>query len=236
MQIRLWHLAALAALAAASACSESGTAPQAASPSARPTPVAPATAFDYSNGGRFGAQSNSFTLTAQGGSFNVNGLFTLNFPANSVCDPGQSSYGPGHWDDPCVTLSGDQSIQLHSVVVLTPNGMAVDFSPHLRFSPNTIVTISTNIFAPVLLANPSFFAQHPNSLSALVVSYSPSLSDSPVDDYVSDPSLITHVNLSTGQIWRRVKHFSGYSVTNGQPCDPSPDNPDCVEVDGLDQP
>ena len=235
MQIRLRHIVALAALAVAAACNESGTAPQAASPSARPTPVASAAAFDYGNGGRFGTQSNSFTLTAQGGSFNVNGLFTLNFPANSVCDPAQSSYGPGHWDDPCVTLSGDQSIQVQSVAVLTPGGMVVDFTPHLRFSPNTVVTISTSIFAHVLLANPSFFADHPVVLRSLIVDYSPSLSDSPVADYVGDPSLITHVDLSTGVIWRRIKHFSGYSQTSGQPCDPSPDNPDCVEVDGLDQ-
>jgi hypothetical protein len=40
------------------------------------------------------------------------------------------------------------------------------------------------------------------------------------------------VNLTTGLVWRRVKHFSGYSVTSGLACDPSPGNPDCVDTGG----
>ncbi|MFI5230449.1 MAG: hypothetical protein ACHQWU_15345 [Gemmatimonadales bacterium] len=183
--------------------------------------------------GRFGVQSADFTLTAAGGSFSVGGLFTVDFPANSVCDPSQSTYGDGQWDAPCVTLGASQSIQLHAKAVLTASGIRVDFTPHLRFAPDANVTVSTDAFAVLLRLNRGYFSRHPEALGPLALDYAASLTSTPVADYASDPSLITHVDLSTGRVWRRVKHFSGYSQTNGQPCDPSPDNPDCVEVDGL---
>ncbi|MGH7619771.1 MAG: hypothetical protein ACREPM_21370 [Gemmatimonadaceae bacterium] len=59
--------------------------------------------------------------------------------------------------------------------------------------------------------------------------YEPTLGAKLVGDASTDASLVTHINLSTGAVWRRIKHFSGYSVTAGTACDPSPDNPDCVE-------
>jgi len=235
MQIKSWHYAALAALALAAACSDSGTAPEASSrvrPASASSLSAPA--FDYSSVGHFGAQSADFALTSNGGTFNVNGLFTVNFPANSVCDPSVSTYGADQWDAPCATLPDGQTIQLHATAVLTPNGIRVDFTPHLRFAPSANVTISTDVFAPMLRLNRGYFAQHPEALNSLALDYAASLGSNPVEDFLSDPSLITHVDLSTGRVWRRVKHFSGYSQTSGQPCDPSPDNPDCVEVDGRD--
>jgi hypothetical protein len=33
-------------------------------------------------------------------------------------------------------------------------------------------------------------------------------------------------------VWRRIKHFSGYNVVSGLPCDPSPDDPNCVDNGG----
>jgi len=44
--------------------------------------------------------------------------------------------------------------------------------------------------------------------------------------------IATHVNLTTGIVWRRVKHFSGYNISSGLPCDPSPDDPDCIDTGG----
>ena len=232
MQIKLWHCAALAALITVAACSDTGTAPQGSPASVRSATGSAAPAFDYGAVGHFGSQSSDFTLTAGGGSFSVGGLFTMNFPANSVCDPSQSTYGDGQWDAPCVTLGAGQSVAVHAKTLLTPNGMRVDFTPHLRFAPGTNVTISTDAFAPVLTQNRSYFAQHPEELNSMAINYALSLSASPVEDFLSDPTVITHVDLKTGLVWRRVKHFSGYYQTSGQPCDPSPDDPDCVEVDG----
>jgi len=234
MQIKSWHYAALAALVLAAACSETGTAPEASSGARAASATAlTAPAFDYSSAGRFGTQGADFTLTSKGGTFNVKGLFAVNFPANSVCDPSVSTYGDGQWDAPCVTLADGQSIQLHATAILTANGMKVDFTPHLRFAPGANVTISTDVFALLLRLNRGYYAQHPEALSPLAIDFAPSLDAAPVEDFLTDPSLITHVDLSTGRVWRRVKHFTGYSQTGGQPCDPSPDNPDCVQVDGL---
>jgi hypothetical protein len=234
MQIKFWHYAALAALVVAGACSDSGTATEASSTHARSASASSLSApsFDYSSVGRFGAQSADFAVTSDGGSFNVGGLFTVNFPANSVCDPSLSTYADGQWDAPCVTLAAGQSIQLHAKAVLTLSGIKVDFTPHLRFAPSANVTISTDVFALMLKLNAAYYANHPQALSGLAIDYSPSLNANPVEDFLTDPSVVTHVDLSTGRVWRRVKHFSGYSQTDGQPCDPSPDNPDCVEVDG----
>ena len=223
------YLAAGLVLVAIAACSDSTTVPT--SPAARTlSPSAPA--FDFSTTGHsFGFQSSDFTLTSRGGSFAVAGLYTVNFPENSVCNPDNTKYGPTEWDKGCSTLRSGQSIKVHATLSLASGGLAIDFSPDLRFSPNSQVTISTDVFAPLLKANKNYYVGHPDALNFLAISYAPSLGATSVKDYKADPSLITHVNLITGQIWRRVKHFSGYNIVTGQSCDPSPDMPECVAVD-----
>lgn len=228
MRVTSRTLAALAVIVFGAACGE---------PTAVQTPTAPrfapsskAPSFDFSSAGRLGIAGSDFTLTPAGGSFQV-GLFTVNFPAGSVCDPSASTYGPTEWDKSCVPLSGSKAIAMHASVQLTPTGLAVDFQPQLRFVPTSQVTISTDIFAPLIVANRQFFQQNPAVLRTLAMYYSPSLGAGHVADYQVDPSLITHINLTTGRIWRRVKHFSGYVLGSGEPCTPSPDNPDCIQVD-----
>jgi len=68
-----------------------------------------------------GLRSTTFTLTSAGGSFDV-GMFTVNFPANSVCDPNASSYGPGTWDSPCDTLDDGQSVTVTATYGFTFSG------------------------------------------------------------------------------------------------------------------
>jgi hypothetical protein len=207
-------------------CSDTSTAPSA--PAQRSlAPAAPA--FDYSSGGSFGDARSSFTVGASGGTRSVAGLFNVNFPAGSICDPDLSSYGEGTWDSSCVALARD--IQITATVRLTSTGLAVDFAPELRFVPSKVVTVSTDIFAPVIRANRDYFSRNPSALRPLAMYYSPFLGGARVPDYIRDPSLVTHIDLQTGRIWRRIKHFSGYSVTTGEPCNPSPDDPDCIEVD-----
>jgi hypothetical protein len=222
------YLAAGLVLMAVAACNEATTVPT--SPETRSlSPAAPV--FDLgSTGHSFGLLSSDFTLTSRGGSFAIAGLYTVSFPENSVCNPDNSSYGPTEWDKNCSTLRAGQSVKVHAVLSLASGGLAIDFTPDLRFSPSSQVTIATDIFAPVLKANKDYFLSHPGSLNFLAISYASSLGASSVKDYKSDASLITHVNLLTGQIWRRVKHFSGYNVFTGLSCDPTPDSPDCVDV------
>jgi hypothetical protein len=208
-------------------CSDTSTAPSATAKRSF-APAAPA--FDYAGGGSYGDSRSSFTVAATGGAMSVGGgLFNVNFAAGSICDPDLSSYGEGTWDSSCIPLA--RSVTITSTVRLTSSGLAVDFQPALRFVPGKVVTISTDIFAPIIRANREFFARNPSTLRPLAMYYSPFLGGERVPDYANDPSLVTHIDLQTGRIWRRIKHFSGYSQSSGEACNPSPDDPDCIEVE-----
>lgn len=179
-----------------------------------------------------GFRSTTFTLTSAGGSFDV-GMFTVNFPANSVCDPKTSSYGPGTWDSSCATLGDGQSVTVTATYGFTlAGGPVVDFSPALRFNPNTAVIISTDAYAPVLTYFRSYWLANPGALRYFGMYYTPDLGATAFTDAGLDGSQATHVNLTTGLVWRRVKHFSGYNISSGLPCDPSPDDPDCIDTGG----
>jgi hypothetical protein len=219
-------------VAGVAGCSDAATSPRDASTRALSPGAVPT--LDFSPSLVFsGLQTTSFTITSAGGKFSIgNGLYTISFPANSVCDPATSSYGPGTWDSPCTTLADGQSITVTATFGFTNHGLAIDFSPALRFNPSTEVRIATMVYAPVLTTFASYFASNPSSLHFLGIYYAPDLSSAGTTDAAFDLSLITHVNLSTGLVWRRVKHFSGYSIATGLPCDPSPDNPDCVDDGG----
>lgn len=179
-----------------------------------------------------GFRSTTFTVTSAGGSFDV-GMFTVNFPANSVCDPKTSSYGPGTWDSACATLGDDQSVTVTATYGFTlRGGPVVDFSPALRFNPRTTVTISTDVYAPVLTYFSDYWLANPGALRYFGMYYTADFGNTGFTDAAWDSSLATHVNLTTGVVWRRIKHFSGYNVTSGLPCDPSPDDPDCIDTGG----
>ena len=149
-----------------------------------------------------------------------------------MCDPTISTYGTTEWDNNCDVLPDGQSIKIHATISLTSEGLTVDFTPALRFSPSAKVTISTDIFASFILANQDYFKTNRKALSAFAILYSPGPGSKAVSDFAADASVTTHVDLNTGRVWRRVKHFSGYSIISGEACEPSPDNPDCIEIDG----
>lgn len=217
------------AVAALASCTDSATSPRTAA-TRTPSPSAPV--FDFSaTTYSLGFTQSDFSVSSSGGSFSIGVLYTVSFPANSVCDPARSTYGAGEWDNDCVLLDQGQSVKIHATLVLSSNGLSVDFTPGLRFAPTANVMISTDVFAPLIKANRDYFSKNPSALNSLAILYSSNLGDVGVSDYARDKSVATHVNLSTGRIWRRVKHFSGYSIISGEACDPSPDNPDCVWVD-----
>lgn len=227
MQASVRGFVTLVALVSIGACSDPTTSLR---QDARQAPSAPA--FDFSAGGTaLGSTEYDFVVGGGGGSFSV-GAYTVSFSGNSVCDPTISTYGETEWDKSCTVLADGQSIKIHATISRTVTGLAVDFTPALRFSPSAKVIISTDAFASYILANQDYFRTHHSALSAFAILYSPSLGAKAVSDFALDRSVTTHVDLNTGLVWRRVKHFSGYSVVTGESCEPSPDNPDCVEVDG----
>jgi hypothetical protein len=229
MHASLRGFAAGVAVLALAACGDSATSPRQIAPRA---PAAPA--FDFTAiGSSLGLYQTDFAVGSQGGSFTIGGLYTLNFPDNSVCDPSRSTYGEGEWDKSCTVLDAGQYVKIHAVLSLSANGLSIDFTPALRFSPNRQVTISTDIFAPLILANKDYYAKNKDALNAFTIFYSSTLGGPAIKDFATDRGVITHIDMSTGRIWRRVKHFSGYSIVTGEACEPSPDNPECVEVDGV---
>ena len=207
------------------ACSDSATAPRDAASSARLAPDAPSltinpTAFFG------GAQRSTFVLTAAGGTYNIGNLYTLSFPSNAVCVEG-STYGPGTWDTPCQTLSSHQSITVTATYTMTGNGLAISFSPEIRFNPSTSVTLSTGIYSSILTSFRSLWLANPGALRSLGIYYIENLNATPVIDAATDPSVRTYIDLTTGQVYRRVKHFSGYNIATGNSCDVTAGDPGC---------
>jgi len=183
-----------------------------------------------------GLKTTTISLTAAGGTYSIgNGLFTIKIPSNAVCDPAVSSYGDGTWDSPCTTLASGQAVGVTVTYGFTSSNVPVlDVSPGIRFNPNSVVTLGTNAYASSITTNASYYSSYPQALHYFGMYYTPDLGTTAFTDAGKDNSLITHVNLSTGFVWRRVKHFSGYNILNGLPCDPSPDDPNCVDDGGPD--
>lgn len=194
---------------AVAACGDSSTGPRATAPRALSASAGPAFDVGGREHGDESTESAEFTLTAKGGVFSIKNVYSVNFPANSVCSP-RSTYGPGEWDSPCSTLRGKQAIQIHATLSVTSNGVAVNFSPELRFSPSKTVKLSTGIFAAQLQSNPT---------ALFPINFAPSLGSSGVADYLTDTSLVTRAG-PDGTEWRRIKHFSGYLIGAGDVCDP----------------
>lgn len=228
MRVTLRNFAVAAAALTIAACSDSSTAPGNAS-AVRPVGHGPSSDLLLGNL----LLGTDFTLNSKGGTFPLaGGLYTVVFPANAVCDPAVSTYGTDQWDAPCTTLGKGQSIKVHATVSVTSTGLAVDFSPSLRFSPLTTVTLYTDYYSAVITANSAYFSANHAALRPFAMYWAPVFGAASVPDYLTDPTAVTHVNITTGRIWRRIKHFSGYNVVSGQPCDPSQGDPDCIEVDG----
>ncbi|NUO37898.1 MAG: hypothetical protein HOQ19_07675 [Gemmatimonadaceae bacterium] len=147
-----------------------------------------------------------FTVNASGGTFYV-GNHAVYFPGRSICDPATSSYGDGEWDAPCKPLNRPLTITAR---LSTANGVqAVDFSPSIRFVPSDNPARWVWIF----MYTPD--ARSATDLSKFAILFSPSLGAMPVNDALTDPTLRTYVDTRAGVSYRRIKHFTGYSVGAG---------------------
>jgi hypothetical protein len=152
------------------------------------------------------SMSADFTVTPSGGMFSL-GNNAVYFPANSICDPATSSYGPSHWDEACTPL--DHAIDFHAEVRRdSVSGKTwVDFTPAVRFvptdDPNQTVWMLMKAGTDVTADNYSGFGMQ------WMPDGSP---DFAVDEASTDPDLKTYVDLDRDVVFRRVKHFSGYIV------------------------
>jgi hypothetical protein len=168
-------------------------------------------------------------LSPNGGTYHV-GDFDVVMPAGAVCEPAATKYGPRYWDDDCIPAR--RQITVDVIAKKQGSKVSVDFQPDLRFRPSAgWVIIQTSTYRDLLtssgvreLSSASPFFQN------FGIFYVPTGGKSHIDEASSlrDVSLATHIDLRTGLVWRRVKHFSGYIVYAGNKCDPT--------VTGLDAP
>ena len=205
------------------ACSDSATLPSSPNSPTRGLTPNDAPSLNWSGSGTTGYQTMTFTLTDDADTINIGGLFTLKVPKNAVCTL-NSPYGPGYWDSPCNTLDYRSSVTVTAKYGISSTGPEVNFSPELRFSPYIKVTLSTSYYSRTLTSNRNYYASHPSALSFVSMYFEAGLPEPLVADVSGDNSLATHVNLWSGNLWRRIKHFSGYNVTSGDcsGCDAPP--------------
>ena len=132
------------------------------------------------------------------------GSHVLYVPAYAICDLLTSGYGAATWDQPCYPMRG--SITITATEFIGPNGEPyIDFQPAMRFAPNKEVMI--------------FFREgRTDGTKQAAVKYCNNLGWC-VDESLTDPSLKPFRITGTSIIGRRVKHFTGYTVTYEFECD-----------------
>lgn len=169
------------------------------------------------------AKSFSVTIDPTVENLYSDGVNSIRFPANSICDPATSSYGPATWDDPCTPAR--EVIELPITLSVTNGRLSIEFGRDLRFVPSSDAAGHV-----VLTVDVPEVATTTESVRRFAIFWVPGGTDTLVDEGASDASLITIVKQSEGLLVRRLKHFSGYNLSLGvyDDCDPNTD-PNCVE-------
>jgi hypothetical protein len=173
-------------------------------------------------------------ISPNGGTYSV-GDFQLVFPAGAVCDPATTRYGSRYWNDDCTPLR--RSITVKVVAESRGGRISVDFQPDLRFRPNAgWVTIQTNAYRDVL-TNSGVRALSPDepAFRYFGILYVPTGGRSRIDEVstTGDRSMVTYVDRNTGLVWRRIKHFSGFTLSSGFSCTTTDDGVASCTSGGL---
>jgi hypothetical protein len=134
------------------------------------------------------------------------GGHSIVFPRRAICDPARSSYGPAYWNSPCPVVGKDVTVTLRTYP--GPDGHPrADFWPRLRFSPSLSVGVMLRFKDAAAAAAQS-----------ATIRFCPvdGSSEGCVDEAATDASLQTYQSADGATVYRRVKHFSGYSVGVGR--------------------
>lgn len=173
------------------------------------------------------AKSVTFDIRPQGGIVRLGGFF-LRYPANAVCDPSTSGYGPEFWQASCETLNS--AITITAKVWMEGGRTHADFSPDIRFDPSKDVEMSVK--------NRDIKGDRPSASwqSDYGIWYSARVGAERVyiNDALDSPELATVFETdrrgrATGWATRKVWHFSGYYVRSGRVCDDS--SGDCGDAE-----
>ncbi|HEY6218744.1 MAG TPA: hypothetical protein VIV65_01730 [Gemmatimonadaceae bacterium] len=146
--------------------------------------------------------TTSFVYSPKSGATKRFGDHMIVIPAGGVCALG-SSYGPTEWDAPC--KAADAPILFTVTSFEDANGVPyVQFEPSVRFVP----TKETYLYLK---------DGKRNVASMLAIRYCPT-GGACYDESVSDATMETHRLANSRILYRRLKHFSGYSVTSAGDC------------------
>ena len=131
-------------------------------------------------------------------SFNL-GPNHLDIPAGGICTLGKSGYGAKFWDKPCApeTLPVELTVIIKNASSEHPS---IDFFPAMRFNPKR--TVQLYMYAPHVSMQDSKNWQ---------MFYCPDKGGC-FDESLTDKSLVTNIDYANNVLFRRVKHFSGYTV------------------------
>jgi hypothetical protein len=162
------------------------------------------------DGGKGDSASVDFFLGPNGGLF-YTGNHAVVFPAQSVCDPATSSYGPSTWDEPCQPLQ--TTLKVHAEVRRSNGRTWVDFTPSLRFVPSS----NSTKWVWMVMYTPEVIGRE--DLSKYNILWAHSIGGATVDETSTDASLRTYVDTFSGISLRRIKHFSGFTIETGKDCD-----------------
>jgi len=138
----------------------------------------------------------------QTATYTIAGVHRLFVRGGGVCDL-SSSYGVLTWDLPCLPATSPFLVTAKSWYDAAGHPH-VDFSPQLRFVPD-----DTAASAELYLGDWIGAFDH-----ASVIDYCNDAGC--VDESLTDSSLVTRHDTSTGYVYRRIKHFSGYEVAAGR--------------------
>jgi hypothetical protein len=206
MRPRLLALALFGALVASSACAVDATAPSrlAAPESAVASKGQEGSGQSGDEHGNGGSGVSTYRVWVDPTRANLLhfGRHTLSLPANAVCSIHTSGYGLALFDEPCATETRPVTI----TAMVTSDALGhprIDFRPDLRFSPTKEVVLSLSVkdAAAQSITNwRIFYCPTPGTTVGCM------------DESLLDPSLVTHVDVRRGIVFRRIKHFTGYFV------------------------
>ena len=128
----------------------------------------------------------------------LGGGHRLALPANSVCDPTTSGYGPSLWDSPCAPRVLPLQFEVRTWRDATGRARMV-VTPDVRFVPGSNVVVRLKDDAAAAAAKS-------------VIVWCPTGALTCVDESLQDASMATKASPNSGFVYRRLKHFSGYNV------------------------
>jgi len=146
--------------------------------------------------------ASTFIWSPTSGATKRFGDHVIVIPAGAVCDPATSTYGVGHWDEDCDPATS--SIVITALTYTDAGGHPyVDFQPALRFVPTSEVYLYLRDGIR-------------DGRNTVEIAYCATTTCA--DESLTDPSLATQRVGKTRTLYRRLKHFSGYAVSNANEC------------------